>query len=282
MPFLTIGIPTYNRPEGLEKVIQYLIKQDYQHLEIIISDNCSPNPRVKEILEHYAALDHRIRYFIQAKNIEAEPNFNFVFHQAKGDYFMWMADDDIFPDNYFSTCIDFLENNKDYILCSGVSSYYANNQLMYAEQVMQVDSQYAFIRLMKYFIQVNKNGVFYGVYRNHLAFDNPIQTHIGSDWNHIARIALMGKIKSLAHVQPMRSDEGGSSNRNKIAARWGLRSMKKLFMETYVAYQVASHLFNEPILKKKFNFLTRVTLQVIIFFFLNAKFLFNSIRRRLK
>ncbi len=98
MPFLTIGIPTYNRPEGLEKVIQYLIKQDYQHLEIIISDNCSPNPRVKEILEHYAALDHRIRYFIQAKNIEAEPNFNFVFHQAKGDYFMWMADDDIIPD----------------------------------------------------------------------------------------------------------------------------------------------------------------------------------------
>lgn len=282
LPFLSVGLPTYNRPEGLEKVIQYLIKQDYKHLEIIISDNCSPNPKVKEILEHYAKLDSRIRYFIQAKNIEIEPNFNFVYHQAKGDYFMWIADDDEFPMNYFSACIDFLEKNKDYILCSGLASYYANKQLLFSDKEINLPSQSALIRLMKYLIQVNKNGVFYGVYRNHVAFDNPIQKHIGADWNHIARIALIGKIKTLNHVQSKRSDEGGSSSRSKIAARWGISSMKKVFMETYIAYEVAYYLFNESILKKKFIYPVRVAIQLLVFLFLNAKFLYNSIRKRLK
>ena len=40
-PMVTVGIPTFNRPEGLERTLACITKQTYTNLEIIVSDNCS-------------------------------------------------------------------------------------------------------------------------------------------------------------------------------------------------------------------------------------------------
>lgn len=281
-PLVSIGIPTYNRPEGLEKALKYLINQSYKNIEIIVSDNCSTNPAVESILAKYAALDARIIFFIQKENILIEPNFNFVFHQAKGKYFMWIADDDDFDENYISECVSFLEAHQDYALCSGVSAYYKGDQLLFKENRIKLSNNNPFFRLFKYYKKVFKNGVFYGVYRNNLGFINPIQNHIAGDWNHIARTALLGKIQVLDSISINRSDDGGSSSRGKMTARWQLKGIKKLFFETYTAVQIVKYLFNEPIFKKKYSIFTKGTIQVILFFMLNLKFLIHSIKIRIK
>jgi len=101
-PRLSIGLPTYNRPELLKLVVQSFQKQSFRDFELIISDNGSPDPRVKNLSEEIAASDDRIRYIRHAENRGSDANFWFVYHQARAPLFMWAADDDLWP-------LDFLE-----------------------------------------------------------------------------------------------------------------------------------------------------------------------------
>ena len=55
-PLVTVGIPTYNRPEGLERTLACITQQTYPNLEIIISDNCSPGPEVGEVIKRCEGL----------------------------------------------------------------------------------------------------------------------------------------------------------------------------------------------------------------------------------
>ena len=95
-PLVTIGVPTFNRAEGLRRTLDHITKQTYTNLEIIVSDNCSPDGRVEDTVQEFLATDRRIQYFRQSQNRGPSFNFNFVLSQASGRYFMWAADDDYF------------------------------------------------------------------------------------------------------------------------------------------------------------------------------------------
>jgi glycosyltransferase involved in cell wall biosynthesis len=102
VPRVSIGLPTYNRPELLALVLECFRQQTFTDFELIISDNASPNPGVKEVCERYENLDPRFRYVRQHVNQGAEKNFWFVYDQAQAPLFLWASDDDQWP-------IDFLE-----------------------------------------------------------------------------------------------------------------------------------------------------------------------------
>jgi len=107
-PLVSVGIPTYNRPEGLLETLQNIAKQSYKNLEIIVSDNCSPEAngiKVKQILENFYRNDNRVKYYIQEQNMGAHKNFAFVLSQATGEYFMWAADDDIIEPEFINECV---------------------------------------------------------------------------------------------------------------------------------------------------------------------------------
>ena len=114
---VTVGIPTYNRPEGLERTLASITNQTYQYLEIIISDNFSERPEVLTIIKKYADQDKRISYYVQEKNISIVPNFQFLLDKAQGEYFMWAADDDNWDANFIEVCVKSMEGNKDVVLC---------------------------------------------------------------------------------------------------------------------------------------------------------------------
>ena len=91
---VSVGIPTYNRPQGLRLALECVTLQTYKNLEIIISDNFSTNPEVELVIKEYKDKDQRIRYFRNSENIGATKNFDLVLEKATGKYFMWAADDD--------------------------------------------------------------------------------------------------------------------------------------------------------------------------------------------
>lgn len=93
-PLVTVGMPTYNRPDLLKRSLGLIQAQTYHHLEIVVSDNASPDPRVAELVLAEAQLDARIRFLRQETNIGPSENFIDVLRQAKGSFFMWAADDD--------------------------------------------------------------------------------------------------------------------------------------------------------------------------------------------
>ena len=112
LPLVTVGVPTFNRPEGLRRTLQHITEQSYTDLEILVSDNCSPDERVEAIVREFMGRDRRIQYFRQSQNRGADFNFKFLLRQAQGRYFMWAADDDYFESpNLVEKLLEAAENN---------------------------------------------------------------------------------------------------------------------------------------------------------------------------
>jgi glycosyltransferase involved in cell wall biosynthesis len=103
-PLITIAIPTYNRADGyLKQALESAVNQTYQHLEIIVADNCSSD-HTNEVVKKFA--DSRIiRYYKHAKNIGANNNFNFCVEQAQGAYFLLLHDDDWIDPDFVEICL---------------------------------------------------------------------------------------------------------------------------------------------------------------------------------
>jgi glycosyltransferase involved in cell wall biosynthesis len=104
-PVVSVGIPTYNRPDGLRRTLQCITEQTYKNLEIIVADNCSPGPETEAVVNEFMAKDARIRYYRHEENYGWVFNFKFVYEKATGEYFMWAADDDEMSSTFVSALL---------------------------------------------------------------------------------------------------------------------------------------------------------------------------------
>lgn len=111
-PLVSVGIPTYKRPDLLDRALKSVFFQDYDRLEIIVSDNNFNNAETLEVLTKYSNSAHKIAYYNQKMNLGSVKNLFFLLDVAKGQYFMWLADDDeIEGSSYISELVSVL--NKD-------------------------------------------------------------------------------------------------------------------------------------------------------------------------
>jgi glycosyltransferase involved in cell wall biosynthesis len=111
LPRVSIGLPTYNRPELLALALEAFRKQTFADFELIISDNASPDLGVREVCERYASLDPRFRYVRQPVNQGAERNFWYVYDQARAPLFLWASDDDLWPQEFLERGVAALDAN---------------------------------------------------------------------------------------------------------------------------------------------------------------------------
>jgi glycosyltransferase involved in cell wall biosynthesis len=103
LPLVSIGIPTYNRASGyLREALESALAQAYPEIEIIVSDNASPD-NTREVVRRYG--DARIRYFRQATGLTPNDNFNFCLKQARGGYFLLLHDDDKIDPDFVEVCM---------------------------------------------------------------------------------------------------------------------------------------------------------------------------------
>jgi glycosyltransferase involved in cell wall biosynthesis len=125
-PLVSVGMPVYDRPASMKKAINSIINQTYKNLEIIISNNASPNPEIYKILDAYAAKDSRIRLFHQPVNITAFGNYPFVLKEATGKYFTYAQDDDQWSPDYIEKLVAALEENPAAAVAVG-NPFYIND-----------------------------------------------------------------------------------------------------------------------------------------------------------
>jgi glycosyltransferase involved in cell wall biosynthesis len=114
-PLVSVGIPCYNRPESMKRTLERITGQTYRNLEIIVSDNCSSDPRVESVGREFASKDLRVQYYRQDENKGAMSNFQFVLEKATGEYFMWAADDDLLDLDYVESLMS-IHFTSEYIL----------------------------------------------------------------------------------------------------------------------------------------------------------------------
>lgn len=96
---ISVIVPVYNIKDYLERCVRSIMKQTYQHLEIILVDDGSSDGS-GEICERLAKEDERIRVF-HKENGGSSSARNVGIREAKGDYLGFIDSDDyIEPDMY--------------------------------------------------------------------------------------------------------------------------------------------------------------------------------------
>ena len=118
-PLVSIGIPTYNRANNyLRYALRSAVEQTYKNIEIIVSDNCSPD-NTESVVKDFN--DSRIRYYRQRENIGPLNNRNFCLEQARGEYFVMLLDDDLIDRDFVSACMDAAkQHNEVGVILTGV------------------------------------------------------------------------------------------------------------------------------------------------------------------
>jgi len=98
-PRVTIGVATYNRPELLKECVQSILHQTFPYFEVVIANDYVPVPVTFESLG--IPEDPRIKIVNHSQNIGAWANHNFLLRNARGEWFTWLADDDLIHQGFF-------------------------------------------------------------------------------------------------------------------------------------------------------------------------------------
>jgi glycosyltransferase involved in cell wall biosynthesis len=115
-PLVSVGLPTYNRPERLRNALDCLINQVYTNLEIIVSNDNSPTLDTYLILEEYSKKDPRIKVYTQSHNLGIYANFYFVLQKATGKYFMYAQEDDLWEPDFIGRLVEQLESYPEQVM----------------------------------------------------------------------------------------------------------------------------------------------------------------------
>jgi len=110
---VSVIVTTYDRQSYLKQALESAIRQTYRNIEIIVSDNCSPeNP--KALVESFQ--DSRIQFWRNETNIGSFANAISAFKKARGKYVTILMDDDLWEEDFLEKLVLPLEENPDLAL----------------------------------------------------------------------------------------------------------------------------------------------------------------------
>jgi glycosyltransferase domain-containing protein len=238
-PLVSIGIPTYNRSQSLVRAVESALAQDYDNLEIVISDNASAD-ETETVCVELCNTETRIRYIRQPKNLGMTENFRQALAASHGAYFMWLSDDDWLDPSYISQCVHFLTNNRDYVLVCGTEKYHSREAFLYEGTKIDLTEDSRIARVLSYYQKVSINGVFYGVARSDLLAGLELQHVLGGDWLFSAAVAYLGKVKMLETTSIHRSIAGESQDLGKLGLAMGMSTFQARNAHLAIALAVLS------------------------------------------
>ena len=130
-------ILVYRNYEGISRTLQSVFDQDYPRIEIIISDDCSPNyeeeigPVREYIREHRTANIERVEYNRLEENQGTVRNANSAIRLARGKYIKNLgADDELASPDALSRYVRFLEDSGKLICFSKLQGVDDNGNIV--------------------------------------------------------------------------------------------------------------------------------------------------------
>lgn len=206
---VSIGLPTFNRPETLRHALASLLRQSHENIEIIVSDNASPTPETEIVCRELAERDNRLRYVRQVEPIAIHRNFETVLEMAAGPFFMWAADDDLWEPFFVAECISSLKAGGSpqvaammealYVTPGGETPFFREGRGFYGPPM--VDAR----RRVQRLISNVYGNLFYSVFRRDALFLNgkPSIRLIGRSMNELPflmAVAYHGDFRVLSRI----------------------------------------------------------------------------------
>lgn len=125
-PFLSICIPSYNRPEQLQDLLRS-IDCDPAAVEILVCEDRSPRQaEIRAMIEGIRVkLPYVLRYQENSRNLGFDGNIRRIVSLARGTFILFMGDDDLFLPHTLDRYIAFLRENEGvgYVLRSYITEH---------------------------------------------------------------------------------------------------------------------------------------------------------------
>ncbi|HEX5025947.1 MAG TPA: glycosyltransferase family A protein [Agriterribacter sp.] len=131
----SIIIPTRSRADVLKWSLKTCVMQEYDNLEIIVSDNFSEDD-TKEVVASYK--DGRIKYYNTGERMSMSHNWEFALSKATGDYVTVLGDDDGFLPGAIVQINKLLNNTHADAICWHQSRYFWPNSPMFPHELRMI------------------------------------------------------------------------------------------------------------------------------------------------
>lgn len=102
---ISIVLPTYNGIRYIREAIDSCLSQTYRNIELIIVDDGS-TVDINSIIKGF--VDSRILFIKNKENLGLAEALNIGFSKAKGDYFTWISDDNLYKKEALEVMLNFL------------------------------------------------------------------------------------------------------------------------------------------------------------------------------
>jgi GT2 family glycosyltransferase len=113
-PVISVAMPVFNtKAEWLREAIDSVRNQIYPHWELCIADDASIAPHVRDILEHYCALDSRIQIIYRPEGGHISAASNSALGLATGDFVALLDHDDVLSEHALYHVAAALQRNPD-------------------------------------------------------------------------------------------------------------------------------------------------------------------------
>lgn len=165
-PLISFALISYKQEQFIREAVEGALAQTYSPLEIIISDDCSPDRTfeiIQEMVSSYSG-PHTVILNRNEKNLGLGQNFNRVMDMAKGELIVMAAGDDIsLPNRTEELVSEWISKGKPSGICSDVISI--NHYGITIDQ-----DRDSWLLEQRGIINESENGVCYRVYINHPFF----------------------------------------------------------------------------------------------------------------
>jgi glycosyltransferase involved in cell wall biosynthesis len=113
---LSVVIPTKNRYETLNILVESLLQWKETRFEVVVQDNSNDNSPFLPILNRYNG-DERLKYYHTTTELSAIGNCDLAVSNAKGKYLCFIGDDDGIVEQSIIACEWMQTNNVDVLGC---------------------------------------------------------------------------------------------------------------------------------------------------------------------
>lgn len=110
-PQITVGLITYNRLDMLKEALESVLNQSYENLHVLIGNDCIDVPVSFENLG--VEPDERVDILNYPENKGETANMNHLLALAQGEWFTWLADDDVLNRNCFEQMVNAISRNMN-------------------------------------------------------------------------------------------------------------------------------------------------------------------------
>ena len=130
--FISICIPSYNRPATIVRLLKSIDVSNPDELEVVICEDKSPKrEEIREAVNAFkSSAPFAVKYVENAENYGFDKNWRELSIQASGKYLLYMGDDDAFIPRQLDVFIQWLKDHPEpcYILRSYLRRYGNNGE----------------------------------------------------------------------------------------------------------------------------------------------------------